>query len=106
MLIKAYDQDPISRDDFLDDIFIDMELEESNNFTAVQEFPGDMNKVSINMTFRVRRCPENLYGANCDAFCVAQDDDVNGHFICNSDGSIQCLPGFENTINNCTEGIA
>ena len=103
MFMRAYDED-IDFDDHLDNIFIDMELNESNTFTAVREFTGDMNKVSVNMAFRVRMCPENFYGANCDILCLAQDDDVNGHYICNGDGSFQCLPGFENTTNNCRDG--
>ena len=102
MFIQAYDEDS-NDDDHLDNIFIDMELSESDYFTAVREFTGDMNKVSVDMTFRVM-CQENFYGANCDTLCLAQDDDVNGHYICNGDGSLQCLPGFENTTNNCTEG--
>ena len=30
-----------------------------------------------------------------------RNDDVNGHYTCNSDGSIQYLEGFENPSNNC-----
>ena len=102
MYIRAFDEDPVD-DDHLDNIFINMELSESSNFTAVQEFTGEMNKVTVSMTFRVM-CQENFYGTNCATFCVAQNDDQNGHYTCNGDGSIQCLPGFENTINNCTDG--
>ena len=105
MFIRAYDADGIPiLDDLLDNIFIEMPLAESNNFTANEEFTGDMNKVSVNMTFRVRRCPENMYGVNCDIMCIAQDDDVNGHYTCNSDGSIRCRPGFQNVSNYCRDG--
>ena len=103
MFMRAYDQD-LDFDDHLDNIFVDMELPESRNFTAIQEFTGEMNRVIVNMTFRVMMCPENFYGTNCATFCVAQNDDQNGHYTCNGDGSIQCLPGFENTDNNCRDG--
>ena len=103
MFIRAYDQD-VDFDDHLDNIFIDMELAESRNFTSVEEFTGEMNRVSVNMTFRVMMCRENFYGSNCDTFCVAQNDEVNGYYTCNGDGSIQCRPGFENTNNSCRDG--
>ena len=105
MYIRAYDED-LDFDDHLDDIFIEMELVESNNFTTAREFHGDMNKVSVNMTFRVMMCQENFYGTNCDTFCLAQDDDMNGHYTCDDDGTILCRPGFENTSNNCRDGRA
>ena len=104
MFIRAFDDDPVT-DDLLDNIFIDiMELAESENFAVAKEFTGEMNKVIVNMTFRVMMCPENFYGTNCATFCVVQNDDQNGHYTCNSDGSIRCLPGFENTTNSCRDG--
>lgn len=103
MFIRAYDEDVVT-DDLLDNIFIDiMELAESETFTAIQTFTGEMKGVTVTMTFRVM-CQENFYGTNCATFCVAQNDDQNGHYTCNGDGSIQCLPGFENTNNNCRDG--
>ena len=102
MLITAYDKD-FDFDDHLDNIFIEMELAESSNFTTVMEFTGDLNRVSINMSFRV--CQENFYGVNCEIFCLAQEDSVNGYYTCNNDGSIRCRPGFENTSNSCRDGM-
>lgn len=96
--------DALGFDDFLDNIFIEMELERSSNFTEVREFHGDMNAVSVNISFRVM-CQDNFYGSSCDTFCLAQDDDVDGHYTCNSDGTIQCLSGFENTSNSCRDGM-
>ena len=104
MFIRAYDQD-IDFDDHLDNIFIEMELAESSNFTTVQVFTGVMNKVSVQMNFRGTMCQENFYGPNCDIFCLAQDDNESGHYTCSYDGSIQCLPGFENIDNNCRDGM-
>ena len=102
MFIPAYDRD-IDYDDLLDYIFIEMALTESNEYTTIEEFTGEMNKVSVNMTFRVMMCQENYYGADCATFCLAQGDDVNGNYTCNSDGSIQCRDGFENPSNNCRD---
>ena len=105
MFIRAYDRDTITSDDHLDNIFIEMELAESKNFTTVEEFTGDMNRVSVSMTFRVMVCLENYYGPNCDIYCLAQDNSETGHYNCNDDGSIRCLPGFENVNNNCRDGM-
>ena len=104
MFIRAYDDDPIF-DDHLDNIFIEMELAESSNFTTVMEFTGDLNRVSVSMSFRVMMCQENYYGVSCETFCLAREDDVNGYYTCNNDGSIRCRPGFENTTNNCRDGM-
>lgn len=103
MFIRAYDED-IGFDDLLDNIFIEMPLDESNNFTAIERFPGEMNRVSVNMSFRVRMCPDNLYGIDCDIMCVAQNDSINGFYTCNNDGSIRCRPGFQNISNDCRDG--
>ena len=47
MFIRTYDED-IDFDDHLDNIFIEMQLAESNNFTANEDFTGDMT-VSANV---------------------------------------------------------
>ena len=104
MFIRAYDEDTPGFDDHLDNIFIEMQLEESNNFTIIERFTGEMSKVSVNMSFRVRMCPENYYGVNCDVMCIAQNDNMNGYYTCNGDGSIQCRPGFRNVSNSCRDG--
>lgn len=67
-----------------------MTLEVSEHYTAVMEFTGEHNNVRLSMSFRVV-CEENYYGKNCTTFCEAHDDDVNGHYTCNEDGSIHCL---------------
>ena len=101
MYVRAMDEDMFG-DDFLDDIFITRTLQVSNVFTEVMEYTGNNNKVTVGMSFRVR-CQNNYYGADCDTFCEAKDDDVNGHYTCNSDGSIQCREGFEDTNNECRD---
>ena len=101
MYVEAIDEDP-GPDDHLDDIFINRRLEVNTSFTEVETYGGNLNWVTIQMSFRVM-CQENYYGADCATFCLAQDDDVNGRYTCNSDGSIQCLGGFENPSNNCRD---
>ena len=101
MYVEAIDEDPGSDDD-LDDIFINRRLEVNTSFTEIGTYSGNFNRVTIQMSFRVM-CQENYYGADCATFCMAQDDDENGHYTCNSDGSIQCLSGFENPSNNCRD---
>ena len=105
LYIKARDADlgPSLDDDLgLDDIIIDKALEANTGFTEKEEYTGVLNRVSLQMRFRVM-CQQDYYGADCSTFCVAQNDDVNGHYICNRNGSIQCLEGFENPQNNCRD---
>ena len=107
MYIEARELDPPSAfpDVHLDDIFINRALEVNTNFTGIESYngTGTMNNVIMGVKFRVM-CQQNYYGADCATFCLAQNDDVFGHYTCNSDGSIQCLEGFKNPSNNCTEG--
>lgn len=72
-------------------------------YTSVMDFTGDHSKVRLSMSFRLQ-CEKDYYGDNCTVLCVAQDDNVTGHYLCNSDGSVQCLPGFENPENHCKDG--
>ena len=103
LYIKARDSDPgLSGDDDLDDIFINRALELNSSFTEMEEYTGILNRVTFRAQFRVV-CQQDYYGANCSTFCMGQNDNVNGHYTCNSDGSIQCLEGFENPNNNCRD---
>ena len=46
-------------------------------------------------------CAENYYPSGiCTKFCTPRDDSL-GHFTCNADGDIVCLPGYEDTSTNC-----
>ena len=103
LYFKAKDSDPnFSDDDDLDDIFIDRTLEANTGFTEMEEFSGIHSIVSFRARFRVM-CQKDYYGAQCNTHCVAQNDDKNGHYTCNRDGSFQCLEGFENPNNNCKD---
>ncbi len=45
-------------------------------------------------------CKEGYFGPNCG--CTPRDDST-GHFTCDEDGTIVCLPGYQNTTINCVE---
>lgn len=93
MFIQAFDDDSgFSSPDYLDDIFINLDLQVGAGFTSSRTFSG--SRVSIQMRFRVD-CLQNFYGPDCSVPCVAQNDNVNGHFVCDQNtGSRVCLPNF------------
>ena len=106
MYIEAIEVAPFNfPDTHLDDIFVNRALEVNTNFTGIERYNGTglMNTVIIDVRFRVM-CQQDYYGADCTTFCLNQNDDVNGYYTCNSDGSIQCREGFKNPSSNCTEG--
>ena len=104
LFIRARDEDkPFGSDDDIDDIFINQSREPNTGYSPVVVYLGNGRKVSVRLRYRID-CQPNFYGRNCATFCVAQNDDVNGHYTCNSaDGSIQCRDGFENPSNNCRD---
>ena len=103
MYIKARDEDkPIGRDDDLDDIYINRSRQPNPGYSQVADYLGNNGKVSVRLRYRIS-CQTNYYGTNCATSCVARNDDVNGHYTCNSDGSIRCRDGYENPSNNCRD---
>ncbi len=50
-------------------------------------------------------CKEGYYGPDCSISCTPRDDST-GHFTCDEDGTILCLPGYQNTTTNCVEEVA
>ena len=104
LFIRARDEDePVGRDDDLDDIFINQSREPNTGYSPVAQYPGNSGKVSVDLRYQVY-CQSNYYGRDCATFCEAQNDDVNGHYTCNSaDGSVQCRAGYENPSNNCRD---
>ena len=50
-------------------------------------------------------CPANFYGSDCSTYCRPANSSDRGHYTCLSDGSRQCLPGYQNEITNCTSCI-
>ena len=102
LFIRAFDEDPGSDDDLLDSIFIDLTLSRNDGFTATSAYTGTRNRVTVNMRFQLR-CDTNFYGSDCVTYCLEMDDDTNGHYTCNSDGSFRCRTGFEKPGNNCRD---
>jgi len=45
-------------------------------------------------------CSENYYGESCSRLCKRRDDRF-GHYVCETDGSLACLPGWSGEY--CTE---
>lgn len=39
-------------------------------------------------------CNENYYGESCSKICTPRDDRF-GHYTCNPDGQLSCLPGWK-----------
>ena len=102
LFIRARDEDNPGRDDDLDDIFISQSRQPNTGFSQEQEYFGAKRDVSIRLSYRIT-CQTNFYGSDCATFCLAQNDDFNGHYTCNSDGSLQCRDGYENPSNNCRD---
>ncbi len=47
-------------------------------------------------------CREGYFGPDCG--CTPRDDST-GHFTCDVNGAIVCLPGYQNTATNCVEEV-
>ncbi|XP_062824236.1 delta-like protein 4 isoform X1 [Anolis carolinensis] len=58
-------------------------------------------RAKLRYSYRVV-CNEHYYGDNCSRLCKGRND-VFGHYRCESDGSLACLPGWKG--NYCTEAI-
>ena len=48
----------------------------------------------LEYTYEVQ-CQQDYYGPDCSVFCSPADD-ATGHFTCDQDGNMVCLPGFSN----------
>ena len=48
------------------------------------------------------RCLAYFYGPDCSMYCYPANSSEMGHYTCLSDGSKQCLPGYQNETTNCT----
>ena len=49
-------------------------------------------------------CKEGYFGPDCGTPCTPRDDST-GHFTCDEDGTIVCLPGYQNTTTNCVKEV-
>ena len=100
----AHDDDyPFTTFDFLDNIFVDRSKTVSNVYSTVETIWGERNKVGVDIRFRVR-CVQHFYRADCTQYCLARNDNNNGHYTCNQeDGSKICNSGYEHPEINCVD---
>ncbi len=100
--MEAFDSDPVFSDDHIDNIFIEGSLRD-NSLSSSMMFAGEQSKITVSVQFQ-RVCDTNFYGVDCLTRCIAADNDVDGHYTCDSqNGSRICLSGYSNPISNCIE---
>ena len=92
--------DFFNSDDTLANIFVEDVIEPSSDFTEDQTAMG--GHVTLVLQFRVM-CQEYYYGPNCTTFCQPQDG-PSGHNTCSENGTVECLPGYQNPASNCIDG--
>ena len=98
LTLHIRDSDP-GLDDDIDTVFIRESLNVSLEKSPRAPFTG--SRITLELRFRVT-CTNGYMGPQCD--CFPHDDDTNGHYLCEDDGSITCRPGFVNTSNQCRQG--
>ena len=59
------------------------------------------NVFTLQMRYRFG-CANFYYGSTCEVFCQPHDDDINGHYTCDTQGNIVCNTGYEMNETNCT----
>ena len=63
---------------------------------AVQQ-KGIYRNVEIHAKFKLYYCDEDHYGDDCTTYCIAHDDNTNGHYTCDPNiGKLICNPGYAN----------
>ena len=68
-------------------------------FTTATTVEGDLGVGSISLGLRVF-CANNHFGDGCNVMCEGAND-VGGHYTCDSEGNVVCLPGFVDPSNKC-----
>ena len=79
-------------------------INSQNNYNNQSTFRVEINgqRTSI-LIFDLRVvCKKGYFGPDCG--CTPQDDST-GHFTCDENGTIVCLPGYQNTTTNCVEEV-
>ena len=96
---------PIPPGDLIDVVYIsDVSIAASTPQSLVMDYGGNLSRVSLGLSFQVT-CAANFFGSDCNTACQGRDDAL-GHFTCNPvNGSMVCLPGYQNLAVNCTECI-
>ena len=99
LYIRVEDYDRLSRDDHVDDVYVDIATHPSNRFSSRWAYGGVRGNSRIEMNFRVR-CTNNYYGGNCATYCRSRDDSL-GHYTCGSNGQKICRRGWSDPSNSC-----
>ena len=96
------DDDDRNPDDLIDRIIVD--VPSSPILVISRTVTGVFNRASLVLSYFLS-CSQHYYGSDCSVNCIPHNDDVNGHYICNTTtGSIICRDGWQNPNNNCREG--
>ena len=73
LYIRVEDYDRLSRDDHVDDIYVDISAHPGNTFSSRQGYSGVRGNSRIDLSFRVQ-CTSNYYGSNCATHCQSRDN--------------------------------
>ena len=101
LLIKVMDNDLLDPDDHIEDVVVLESLNTSSEFSEEKGYRNTPDgRITLTLMFRVQ-CTGGYEGPHCD--CLPHNDTTNGHYTCQEDGGISCLPGYTNTSNFCKE---
>lgn len=101
LFMEISDDDAFNSDDDIDNVFLFISQEVSSEFSNVFQAISRGRRIYIQMRLRVT-CTDGYVGPHCD--CHSQNDDINGHYQCEDDGTITCLPGYEDPSTFCRQG--
>ena len=99
LLVRVNEEDRFSPDDMIDRVIINTSLVAGSSLPA-QNYTGLYDVATMEMEVTVQ-CDPNFFGDDCTRHCEPRDDS-SGHFVCDSNGNIVCLPGWMDTATNCT----
>lgn len=101
LFVEVFDIDTFNSDDHVDDIYVEISLLPSTQFTIATNFYGDFGNSRISLSFRLM-CGLNYYGTDCATYCIARDD-LLGHYTCDpASGAKICLQGWSGA--DCLNG--
>ncbi|XP_074145417.1 delta-like protein 4 isoform X1 [Sminthopsis crassicaudata] len=97
--------EPLPTDTLISTMAIQRPLTVGKNW-SFDEQSGPLTR--LRYSYRVI-CSDNYYGDSCSRLCRSRDDHF-GHYVCQADGSLSCLPGWTGEycgqpicLSGCTE---
>lgn len=89
----------------MESISVDLNVVASSNYTEILTAATDETFPPVGvLQTRIRAsCMQNYFGKNCSTFCAPRDDDSLGHFSCDAEGRVTCLPGYCGPETSCVE---